>query len=140
MKEWQYRQEYFHRTATIDDTDIENMLIANQFDDQQAIEYIVKYFTDEQPEVVQPYKSMCVAIIYAQLLSKHFDESFYEALDHPFLLFGNDQFFIPYLDRKKVYDAAIEKIPLEVREQLENLPFSQIKSTVEYFRREFLIE
>lgn len=140
MKEWQFRQEYYHRTATIDDTNVEDTLVAEQFDNQRAIEYIVKYFTAEQPEIIQPYKSMCVAIIYAQLLNKYFDEDFYEALDHPFLLFGNDKFFIPYFDRKNVYDMAIEEIGPQPLEQLEDLSLPQIKSTIEYFCREFLIK
>lgn len=140
MKEWQFRQEYYHRTATIDDNSVENTLVDEQFDNQRAIEYIVKYFTAEQPEIIQPYKSMCVAIIYAQLLHKYFDEDFYEALDHPFLLFGNDRFFIAYFDRKTVYDIAIEKIGSQTLERLEDLSFSQIKSTIEYFYREFLIK
>jgi hypothetical protein len=68
---------------------------------------------------VYPAKSYVVALVFARLLVLHFEESFYDVLDDPELLYGSDPHFLPYSDDPDTYDKILtfiggpENIPLE---------------------------
>lgn len=136
MKEWKVRQEIYHRTVAINDTSPPTLVVGGDL-----VPHIVEYFTTELGDkLVYPAKSYAVAMIYARLLSKYFDEEFYTALNDPALLYNNDQHFVPYYKAIKTYDDAILRVSA-VRDawDVENSKFSQVEATVNYFKQEFLL-
>ena len=144
MREWKLRQKIYHRALGSDlpdiielNSDMSNHLDIKQYADVgDLIAEIVSHFTIEVPRLVYPAKSFYVAIMYARLLEQNFGQNFYTVLDDPELLYGNDQFFVPYSKARYVYDEVLKRIDLT---QL-NMSLSQVKSTVGFFRREFLID
>lgn len=102
--------------------------------------FVMRYITVEvdEPVIYYPQKSYAVALIYAKLLEKYFDEPFYEALDNPTLLLG-DKYFKQYSERRLVYDRAIHKITKNSLWDFENIKTSRVQATVDYFRKEFLL-
>ena len=83
-----------------------------------------------------------VAIVYATLISKYFGLDYYENLSDSELLFGNDPYFVPYSeDSKSLYDEVLIRVfPVLVNVINDSyfLP-SQVKSTVDYFKKEMFI-
>lgn len=133
MKDWKVRQHIYHALNPITDyIDGEDIVQHNR---SQLVQDIVDYFTGEQAELVYPAKSYAVAIIYAQLLNKYFGEDFWNALDDPDLLFGNDRFFVPFSEDPQTYKEAFAQIDTDV----ENLPWSQVRTTISYFKEEFML-
>lgn len=55
----------------------------------------------------QPTKSRVDAIIYANLIARHFGVDFYEALNDSDLFLGEDPYFKPYSQDKEGYDLLI---------------------------------
>ena len=109
MKEWKYKQQLYHLTNFLDDH-IEEKPYIIQSDD--LVKDIIEYFSIQSNILIYPAKSYAVAIIYAKLLEKYFNEDFYEVLNDPDLLYGNDQFFIKYSDASNIYDEVISSIDL----------------------------
>ena len=70
----------------------------------------VLHFEEKVDEWIYPSKSYVVAICYAKWLEQDFDEDFYEVLDDPDLLFGNDPYFVPYSEDEGTYQAILEEI------------------------------
>lgn len=85
---------------------LENFDIVVDHDD--LVVPAVAYFTDPQDVLVYPAKSYAVALIYARLLWEHFNEAFFEVLDDPDLLYGNDEYFVPYSQDPTTYDAILD--------------------------------
>lgn len=131
MKDWKYKQQLYHLTNFSDDH-IEEKSYIIQNDD--LVKDIIEYFSIQSDVLIYPAKSYAVAIVYAKLLEKYFDEDFYEVLNDPELLYGNDQFFIKYSDDIDVYDEVISKIDLTFKNSI-----PQVRSTISYFEKEFLI-
>jgi hypothetical protein len=147
MQEHKIRQAIYHKISKIDDllVDVEEkepVVYLENETEEETVGTVVRYFNEEVKELIYPAKPFVVALVYACLLEKHFGEPFYESLSDPDLLHGNDKHFKPYLDSKKIYDEVV----CELSEQLEwvisepeRLP-TQIRSTIQYFRKEFLID
>lgn len=148
MKEWKLRQKIYHALNPIGDflDDVEahegRRVIETVFPSPaDLVESIKSYFHGEVWDLIYPTKSYVVAITYAWLLEVHFGEDMYEVLDDPDLLFGNDKWFVPYSQNKKVYNAAIDA----VSDTLENMVAdiskvpSQLQATVQYFMDEFMV-
>jgi hypothetical protein len=107
MKEWKLKQEIFHRLNKKFDDDLKKFNIKITED---IVNYAVEYFKTDKIAWVYPSKSYVVAICYAKWISQDFNENFYELLNDKNLLAGNDPFFVPYENSKKVYDEIIKKI------------------------------
>lgn len=133
MKEWKLRQQIFHKTHPIDDY-IEQ--IEHVVDYENIVDKAVQYFTDPNCELSFPAKSYAVAIIYAFLLTKHFKEDFYEALNDPALLYHNDKYFLPYYMVPEIYDKIISLIPKHITTSKN----PNVNATINYFKQEFGIE
>lgn len=136
MKEWKLRQTIFHRTVVPSD----RLGIDVRFDvvdmpKPHLKQCIIEYFTLPNPQIVYPAKSYAVAIIYARLLEKYFEEQFWTVLDDPELLFSNDPYFVPYSMDRDVYDAVVGLIP----QNIESITYAQVQTTISYFHEEFLI-
>lgn len=134
MKEHKRRQHMFHALEEPGDEFNAMSFLRNYEADYELINEIVEYFTTASDIIRYPSKSYAVAIIYAKLLDQYFGEDFYESLNDPDLLHGNDVFFVPYNEAKHIYDAVLGEISLEFNT---NLP--QVNTTVSYFLEEFYL-
>jgi hypothetical protein len=130
--EWKIRQEIFHRLNTNHDDDLK---LHDVVIDEDIIQSSIKYFKTTELGWVYPAKSYVVGICYARWISYYFQESFYEVLDDPSLLYNNDPYFVPYRDDKYTYDCIISQIGLDFDESCGIIP--DIKS---YFLKEFQLD
>jgi len=137
MEEWKARQRTYHRQmdAKFDDliSDKDCYIKENQ-DEWDLCADIVDYFFEPSTILIYPAKSYAVALIYAQLLTEHFDVEFYTVLNDPDLLYGNDKFFVPYKKAKDVYDTVLTHIRLDF-----DNPTPQVLATIDYFNKELFI-
>ena len=95
----------------------------------------ILYFKTTELGWVYPAKSYVVGICYAKWLKQYFAENFYESLNDPDLLFGNDPYFVVYEKDKNTYDAILNNIGFDFDETMGIIP--DIKK---YFIEEFLID
>lgn len=107
MKEWKIRQQYFHMMNHEFKDDLNKVEIRLSND---IIEDAVRHFEEYVDEWIYPAKSYVVAICYAYWIAIDFDEDFYEVLNDPELLAGNDPYFVPYEEDKYTYDEIIERV------------------------------
>ncbi|TFG95661.1 hypothetical protein E4H12_12840 [Candidatus Thorarchaeota archaeon] len=99
----------------------------------------VSYFEQDWPDIVQPCKSYAVALVYARLLERYFNEDFITVLSDPELLF-KDKHFVPYSANSALYDQLISMMTYRELWDFESNPISQVQTTVRYFKKEFLLE
>jgi hypothetical protein len=139
MKTYKVKQEIFNKMNRTDDLleNIEHRV--EPMDSKQIIDYVSSYFS-HQMDTVFPGKSYAVAIVYAKLISKYFNEDFFEVLNDPDLFIGTDKYFTPYGDNQGVYDEIIKKLTQDNLMAFENNSLPQVMKTVKYFREEFLWE
>ena len=110
MKEWQVKQEVYHRLNKNHTDDLNKVEIV--FDDNQEviIKNAIRHFNEKVDEWLYPAKSYVVAICYAYWISRDFDEDFYDLLNEPMLLAGNDPYFKTYENSKEIYDSILNNI------------------------------
>ncbi|MBL7557231.1 MAG: hypothetical protein JNM24_15500 [Bdellovibrionaceae bacterium] len=138
MKEHKVKQLVFNRLGTFDDN-LNSLTYILAEDPKDIIQHAVDYFQKPCSELIYPAKSYAVAIIYAHLLEKNFDDEFSSSLDDVDLFCGNDKFFVPYSSDKKTYDTILERIGYSNAFVL-NTELPQISKTVRYFQSEFQLE
>lgn len=109
MKTWRLKQELYHRLNKdySDDLNKVDILISDDI-----IEDAYRHFVERVDEWIYPAKSYFVAICYASWISKDFNEDFYELLNDPMLLSGNDPYFVTYENDKEIYDQLISRIEI----------------------------
>jgi hypothetical protein len=129
MKEWKIRQEIFHRLNTDHDDDLSLHTVEVQ---DEIVENAIKYFTTTELGWVYPAKSYVVAICYARWLNQHFSEDFYESLNDPELLHGNDPYYVPYEQDKDTYNKILNAVGFDFNEEIGIIPDVKI-----YFLKEF---
>jgi hypothetical protein len=129
MKEWKIRQEIFHRLNTDHDDDLSLHTVEIKDD---IVENAVKYFTTNELGWVYPAKSYVVAICYARWLNQHFNEDFYESLNDPDLLHGNDPYYVPYEQDKDTYNKILNTVGFNFNEDIGIVPDVKM-----YFLKEF---
>lgn len=128
MKEWKARQKAYHVTASLfrDDLNEVDVVISDNI-----VEDALLHFEEKVDEWIYPAKSYVVAICYAKWLERDFDEDFYEALDDPDLLYGNDPYFVPYSDDTSIYDAILSDLDF-------NDDTGMVPDIYEYYQEEML--
>jgi hypothetical protein len=129
MKEWKIRQEIFHRLNTDHDDDLSLHTVEIKDD---ILENAIKYFTTNELGWVYPAKSYVVAICYARWLNQHFNEDFYESLNDPDLLHGNDPYYVPYEQDKDTYNKILNTVGFNFNEDIGIVPDVKM-----YFLKEF---
>lgn len=107
MQEWKIRQQYFHMMNHEFKDDLNNVEIRLSND---IVDDAVRHFQEYVNEWIYPAKSYVVAICYAYWISIDFNEDFYELLNDPELLAGNDPYFVPYEEDKYTYDEIIDQV------------------------------
>lgn len=115
MPEWRIRQELYHRLNTEHDDDLNTKDIVYRTDN--LIGDILLHFNGQVDEWIYPAKSYFVAFCYAHWISIDFNEHFFDLLDHPMLLAGNDPYFKRYSESPEIYDEILDIVewPLEMK-------------------------
>jgi hypothetical protein len=98
----------------------------------EIVENAIKYFTTTELGWVYPAKSYVVAICYARWLNQHFSEDFYESLNDPELLHGNDPYYVPYEQDKDTYNKILNAVGFDFNEEIGIIPDVKM-----YFLKEF---
>jgi|TARA_B110000977_G_scaffold198806_1_gene284537 hypothetical protein len=125
-KDWKAKQAAFHAVNKNFKDDLNDKEIEYSDD---IVEDVLRHFTEVVDTWIYPAKSYVVAICYAKWLEQDYGEDFYEVLDDPDLLFGNDPYFVPYSEDETVYNAILTD--LEFKEDLGMVP-----DIFEYYREE----
>lgn len=127
--DWKNRRKLSYLINDFNDTGLD-YTVKKYSSDEELVNEIVDFFISGS-KLIYPAKSYFVAIVYAKLLEKHFDENFYDCLDDEGLL-PDDYFFVPYNRNRNVYNAVLSRIgnPLE---------YKAAEKTKEYFYQEFLL-
>jgi len=126
MKDWKARQAAFHHANKKYKDDLNDEEIVHSDD---IVDDVLMHFAQYVDEWIYPAKSYVVGICYAKWLEQDFGEDFYEVLNDPDLLFGNDPYFVPYSEDENVYDAILKE--LDFNEDLGMVP-----DIYEYYREE----
>ena len=136
LNDHKIRQEMFHRLEPYDDIiEQEDYDLRMPAIIPEVISGVRDYFTKPLDTLIYPDKSYAVAIIYATLLERYFGVPLMKSLEDPDLLFGNDQYFVPYepIITRLIYDEILDEFP----------PFDeeipQVAATINYFKREFYL-
>ena len=132
MKNWKIQQSIYHKLNQLHDDDLS---LHDVKLDPEIIKNAILYFKTTELGWVYPAKSYVVGICYAKWLKQYFAENFYESLNDPDLLFGNDPYFVVYEKDKNTYDAILNNIGFDFDETMGIIP--DIKK---YFIEEFLID
>lgn len=107
MKEWKQWQRIYN-SMVVDHSDAAHKHKRRM--DPEIVENALFYLKEKADYGIYPAKSYIVAIIYATMISRHYGEDFYEVLDDPDLLYGQDEFFVPYSKDKENYDKIIARL------------------------------
>jgi hypothetical protein len=107
MKDWKVCQSIYNALVR-DHTDASHKHATVMSD--EIVENALRFVTSTEEHSIYPAKSYMVAVIYAKLLEEHYGEDFYEVLDDPDLLNGQDRFFVPYGDDPENYDSIIARL------------------------------
>lgn len=137
MKEHKLYQKYYNLIQTHSDA-LSDISYTENFNSEATIQYCLTYYTKATEEVLYPGKSYVVALLYAHLLQKCFNEDFFESLRDPLLLSGNDKYFVPYSESSApIYDSVLKIFPLHLREYTPPFHLPQVMKTKQYFELEF---
>lgn len=107
MKEWQIRQELYHRLNTEHRDDLNTQTIEMTDD---VVKNAVRYFKERDIGWIYPSKSYMVGICYAKWLSDEFGGEPLDYLNDESLLYHNDPYFVIYEKDKETYDTILSII------------------------------
>ena len=111
MKEWKAKQEVYHRLNAEHEDDLNNVDIVTQIVvSDNIVADALRYFNETDVGWIYPAKSYAVAIMYANWITEDYHEMFYEVLNDPDLLYGNDPYFVPYMKDKETYDQILKQL------------------------------
>lgn len=133
MKDWKIRQEMYHRLHRVEDYTDDMNTFDIRVDYDSIIEDVKTYMAlpTEESGWLYPAKSYIVAVCYAKWLSEDFDEDFYELLNDPDLLYGNDPYFVVYNKDPDTYEEVIKA--------METTEGSLIADIKKYYLDEFML-
>lgn len=132
MKEWKEWQKLYNSLITqhSDAAYLHKRVIDRSAD--KFVENALFYIRERADFGIYPAKSYVVGIIFATMINKLYGDDFYETLNDPDLLYGQDDFFVPYSKDPEMYDKILEqlqKIPNWIEQ-------GWAPKTVEYFMLE----
>lgn len=139
LKDWKIAQDVYHRLNGDELRDLKTSSETEPRDyatQSSLVDDIVLHFFKDPEVLIYPAKSYFVAIIYATLLVRHFDEDFYTVLNDPELLYGNDPHFKPYNESQSIYDAVMNVVG---EHSGIDMTLGQCPDVVQYFEEEFMI-
>lgn len=129
IKEWKMWQQVYNNLVT-EHSDARHL--HKRVMSEEIVENALRYIQVQDDYGIYPAKSYIVAIIYAVMIQRTYGDDLYESLNDPDLLYGQDEFFIPYSQDKANYDAILERLAM-----IPNwLNGGWAPKTVEYFHLE----
>ncbi len=134
MRDWQIRQDMYHKLNTDYSDDLGKVDIIYRTDqlDKDISDYIT--LPPEEMGWVYPAKSYIVALCYAQWLSEDFSEDLYDLLNYKSLLYNNDPYYKTFDQDQETYKKIIDTFGLP-------LPNTGVIPHIrEYYLKEFLIK
>ena len=108
MNEWRIKQDIYHRLNTdhTDDLNVVDIVIT-----ETVKEDALRHFVEYVDEWIYPAKSYVVAYCYAHWISIEYNENFWELLNDPMLLAGNDPYYKTIdQDTDKVYEYLFDNV------------------------------
>ena len=107
MKDWKVKQEVYHRLNKeySDDLNKVDIVISDKVEEDA-----LRHFFEYVDEWIYPSKSYAVAFCYAYWISQDFDEDFWQLLNDPMLLAGNDPYYKTYDESPEVYDYLFDHV------------------------------
>lgn len=111
MTEYEYRRTVFYQLNADREFPDNHKNFDITIHEDTVVEDAVAYLTLGTSHTRFPGAARAVAIATADFLNKSFGVDFYEALNDPNLMHGNDPYFKPYSEDKGIYDAIITWIP-----------------------------
>lgn len=111
MKEYTYRRTVFYQLYENAEWPDDHANFDITFCDNKSkiVDDAVGYLTKGENHLQFPGAARAVAIAAAKLIEEHFGNDFYEVLNDPNLMHGNDPHFKPYSEDKETYDAILKK-------------------------------
>lgn len=136
MKEYVYRRTTFYslRGHEAFPDEHKNFPIIQR--PEHVVDDAVVYLSDGTSYLHFPGAARAVAIATADFIARHFGEDFFEVLDDPMLMHGNDPYFKTYREDRATYDAILEKLP---REKI-NWASERMGITGRLIREEYLLD
>lgn len=113
MKEYSYRRITFYGLRGDDDFEDEHKNFNMVVDESTVVSDAVTYLLDGTSYLRFPGAARAVAIAVADILSKNFNENFFDILNDKNLMNMNDPYFVTYDEAKEVYDAILASVPLD---------------------------
>lgn len=112
MRDWKINQELYHRLNTEYTDDLNKIdIVITENIKEDALRHFVEYVD----EWIYPAKSYVVAFCYAYWISQEFfNENFYDLLNDPKLLYGNDPYFKPYNEDPDTYNYLMEHVEFPI--------------------------
>ena len=110
MKKYMYRRKMFYSLQESFDYPDEHKNF-EIIDSPNVVEDAVTYLLDGSSYLRFPGAARAVAIAAAELISKEFGENFFEILNDPDLMHGNDPYFKTYEEDKETYHEILQRLP-----------------------------
>ena len=105
MKEWENKTKLYHRLNPKHDDDLKNVKMEIS---RNTVADALRYFNESNVGWIYPSKVMLLVFVMRGGLLKTLKEDFYDLLNDPNLLYGNDPYFIPYSEDPDTYNKIIE--------------------------------
>lgn len=111
MKEYEYRRRTFYSLQDEFCFLDEHQNFDIIFDEENVVEDAIKYLQDGSTYLKFPGAARAVAYAAADLIAQEFGENFFEVLNDPNLMHGNDPYFKTYEEDKEVYNEIVQRLP-----------------------------
>lgn len=129
MQDWKINQEIYHRLQTIHSDDLNSVDIVYS---DNVKEDALRHFFEKVDEWIYPSKSYVVAFCYAYWISRDFGEDFWQLLNDPDLLYGNDPYYKTFNESPEVYDYLFDNVDWPIPMQ------GMVPDIYEYYKDEIL--
>jgi hypothetical protein len=107
MKDYEYRRRTFYLLFGQESFEDAHKNFDMIFDYNTVIEDAVTYLKDGTSYLRFPGAARAVALAAADIIANQFQEDFFEVLNDPFLMNGNDPYFKTYEQDKETYDMIL---------------------------------
>ncbi len=110
MKEYTYRRNLFYSLQESFDFPDEHKNFDITIDEESVVDDAIKYLTDGTTYLKFPGAARAVAYATAELIAAEFGENFFEVLNDPNLMHGNDPYFKTYKEDKETYNQMVQRL------------------------------
>lgn len=111
MKEYEYRRLTFYGLRGQESFEDEHKNFTITIHEDTTIQDAITYLLDGSSYLRFPGAARAVAIAAADIISRHFNENFFDVLNDPALMNYNDPYFRTYSEEKQIYDSILSDMP-----------------------------